>query len=198
MREHRLPNQPAPTDTFLSAARLLPPGCSVSLDLSHIGLAVDVDLALANASRLAQATADTGREMMISAEGSDRTDDVLALHGALCERFDHVGLTIQARLYRTADDLPELLSRPGRIRLVKGAFLEPDAVAHRREAPALATAYLAYAQQLAEATPPGSTSSSARSGGCPSATASPRTRSACSRPWSTRRRDHRIHPRHIP
>lgn len=29
------------TDTFLAAARLLPPECSISLDLSHIGLAVD-------------------------------------------------------------------------------------------------------------------------------------------------------------
>lgn len=137
------------TETFLTAARLLPPGCSISLDLSHVGLAVDSELALANASRIAQATAATGREMMISAEGSDRTDAVLALHGKLCERFDHVGITVQARLHRTAHDLPELLARPGRIRLVKGAFLEPEAIAHRREAPALTAAYLTYAQQLA-------------------------------------------------
>ncbi|MEU3572753.1 proline dehydrogenase family protein [Kitasatospora sp. NPDC036755] len=138
------------TDTFLAAARLLPPGCSISLDLSHIGLAVDAELALANATRIAHATAATGREMMISAEGSDRTDAVLALHHALCERFDHVGITVQARLHRTADDLPELLARPGRIRLVKGAFLEPEAIAHRREAPALTAAYLTYAERLAD------------------------------------------------
>ncbi|MFJ7910682.1 proline dehydrogenase family protein [Kitasatospora sp. NPDC096204] len=138
------------TDTFLAAARLLPPECSISLDLSHIGLAVDAELALANASRIAEATAATGREMMISAEGSDRTDAVLALHRTLCERFDHVGITVQARLHRTADDLPELLTRPGRIRLVKGAFLEPESIAHRREAPALTAAYLKYAEQLAD------------------------------------------------
>ena len=138
------------TDTFLAAAQILPSGCSISLDLSHIGLAVDAELALANASRIAQATSATGREMMISAEGSDRTDAVLALHRKLCERFDHVGITVQARLHRTADDLPELLTRPGRIRLVKGAFLEPEAIAYPREAPALTTAYLAYAQQLAD------------------------------------------------
>ncbi|MGA5823343.1 proline dehydrogenase family protein [Kitasatospora sp. NPDC094028] len=138
------------TDTFLAAARLLPPGCSISLDLSHVGLAVDAELALANASRIARATAATGREMMISAEGSDRTDAALAVHRALCARFDHVGITVQARLHRTADDLPELLTRPGRIRLVKGAFLEPESIAHRREAPALAAAYLTYAEQLAD------------------------------------------------
>ncbi|MFD7610419.1 proline dehydrogenase family protein [Streptomyces sp. NPDC059828] len=140
----------AETDVFVDAARLLPHGCSISLDLSHIGLAIDEELALANASRIAQATAATGREMVISAEGSDRTDAVLALHRTLCERFDHVGVTVQARLHRTAEDLRELLPLPGRIRLVKGAFLEPRTLAYPREDPALATAYLGYAEQLAD------------------------------------------------
>lgn len=124
--------------------------CSISLDLSHVGLAIDAELVLANASHIAQATAETGREMVISAEGSDRTDAVLALHRALCERFDHVGITVQARLHRTAEDLPDLLALPGRIRLVKGAFLEPETLAHPREAPALTAAYLTYARQLAD------------------------------------------------
>ncbi|MGQ4358365.1 proline dehydrogenase family protein [Streptomyces sp. SAS_272] len=140
----------AETDVFLTAARLLPPGCSISLDLSHIGLAVDEELALANASRIAQATAETGREMVISAEGSDRTDAVLALHRALCERFDHVGVTVQARLHRTADDLRALLALPGRIRLVKGAFFEPEAIAYPRGAPTLSAVYVDYAEQLAD------------------------------------------------
>jgi proline dehydrogenase len=140
----------AETEVFLDAARLLPPGCSLSLDLSHIGLAVDEQLALANATRIAQATADTGREMIISAEGSDRTDAVLALHRALCDQFDHVGITVQARLHRTAEDLPALLALPGRIRLVKGAFLEPESIAWSREDPALPAAYLRYAERLAD------------------------------------------------
>ncbi|MFI6132911.1 proline dehydrogenase family protein [Micromonospora sp. NPDC051141] len=138
----------AEADVFAEAARLLPPGCSISLDLSHIGLAVDEELVLANASRIAQATRDNNREMIISAEGSDRTDAVLAIHRALCERFEHVGITVQARLHRTAEDLPKLLALPGRIRLVKGAFLEPEDIAYPREAPALTAAYLTYARQL--------------------------------------------------
>ncbi|MFD7702196.1 proline dehydrogenase family protein [Streptomyces caelestis] len=140
----------AETEVFLDAARLLPPGCSVSLDLSHIGLAVSEELALANATRIARATADTGREMIISAEGSQRTDAVLAVHRALCRRFDHVGVTVQARLHRTAEDLRGLLPLPGRVRLVKGAFLEPEAVALPRESPAVKDAYLAYAERLAD------------------------------------------------
>ncbi|MFF3444760.1 proline dehydrogenase family protein [Streptosporangium sp. NPDC002721] len=140
----------AETAVFVDAARLLPPRCSVSLDLSHIGLAIDEELALGNAVRVAEATAGTGREMVISAEGSDRTDAVLSVHRRLCERFDHVGVTVQARLHRTDDDLPGLLALPGRIRLVKGAFLEPETVAYAREDPALAAAYLRHAESLAD------------------------------------------------
>lgn len=84
--------------------------------------------------------------MVISAEGSDRTDAVLAVHRRLCERFDHAGITVQARLHRTSEELPALLALPGRIRLVKGAFLEPEAVAYAREDTALLSAYLRYAE----------------------------------------------------
>lgn len=140
----------AETKVFVEAARQLPVGCSVSLDLSHVGLAVDPDLAFGNASWIAEATAESGREMIISAEGSDRTDAILDVHKKLCERYEHVGITVQARLHRTDADLPRLLDRPGRIRLVKGAFLEPEDIAWPREAPELATAYLCYAELLAD------------------------------------------------
>ncbi|SMD21817.1 proline dehydrogenase family protein [Kibdelosporangium aridum] len=139
------------TAVFVDMARRLPAGCSVSLDLSHIGLAVDAGLVLDNATEIAAATAETGREMVISAEGSDRTDAVLAVHEQLCARFDHVGITVQARLHRTRADMRRVLERPGRIRLVKGAFLESEAVAYPREAPELAVAYQRYAEQLVDA-----------------------------------------------
>ncbi|AXE24506.1 proline dehydrogenase [Streptomyces globosus] len=140
----------AETEVFTEAADRLPPGCSISLDLSHIGLAVDPDLAFANASRIARATADTGREMVVSAEGSDRTDAVLALHERLTATYDHVGITLQARLHRTRDDLPRVLARPGRVRLVKGAFAEPESVALPRESPELQARYLESAAAIAD------------------------------------------------
>jgi proline dehydrogenase len=55
------------TQVFLDAATQLPAACSIPLYLSHIGLAVDPDLALGNTSRIVPATTDTGREMVISA-----------------------------------------------------------------------------------------------------------------------------------
>ncbi|MBN6052367.1 proline dehydrogenase family protein [Nonomuraea sp. RK-328] len=141
----------AETEVFLDLSRQAAArgtNCSVSFDLSHIGSVVDRELGLANATRLAETTAAAGQEMMISAEGSDRVDLVLWTHERLCERFDHVGVTIQARLHRTAEDLPHLLQRPGRIRLVKGSFLEPESIAYPRGSRELRAAYLAYATQL--------------------------------------------------
>jgi proline dehydrogenase len=130
-------------------AGTLPAGCSVSLDLSHIGLAISPELALANGTRIAEATAATDREMIISAEGSGRTDAVLAVHRRLSDRFGHVGVTVQARLHRSPADLAGLLRLPGRIRLVKEAFLEPETIAYARDDAALTTAYLAMAGSLA-------------------------------------------------
>ncbi|NJP91827.1 proline dehydrogenase [Nonomuraea sp. FMUSA5-5] len=141
----------AETEVFLDLSRQAAArgvNCSVSLDLSHIGSVVDRELGLANATRLAEATAAAGQEMMISMEGSDRTDLVLWTHERLCERFGHVGVTIQARLHRTAEDLPRLLRRPGRIRLVKGSYLEPESVAYPRGSRELRAAFLACATRL--------------------------------------------------
>lgn len=141
----------AEADAFVALSNTLAEGehdCSVSLDLSHVGLAIDPALALRHARRIAEVTANAGQEMMISMEGSDRTDAVLDVHGALCEQFDHVGVTILARLHRTADDLPVLLSRPGRIRLVKGAYLEPETIAFPRGSRDLREAYLRHARTV--------------------------------------------------
>jgi proline dehydrogenase len=122
--------------------------CTVSLDLSHIGLSIDPVLGVANASRIAQATRDAGLEMMISMEGSERTDITLAAHGELCTQFSHVGITVQARMKRTPDDITALLQRPGRIRLVKGAYDESEDTAFARDSDQTSQAYRTLTQRL--------------------------------------------------
>ena len=139
------------TEEFCRLAAELERGglqASLSFDLSHVGLVIDEELCLANASRIAEAAAASGAELMVSMEGHDRVDAVLRLHERLCERFEHVGVTLQARLGRTAGDLAEALARPGRIRLVKGAYVVPPALALARDDPALAARFLALARTL--------------------------------------------------
>jgi proline dehydrogenase len=79
---------------------------SVSLDLSHIGTVIDAELGYENACTLAEAAQQAGLEMMISMEGTDRTDLILETHQRLCERFNNVGITLQTYLYRTRIYLP--------------------------------------------------------------------------------------------
>jgi proline dehydrogenase len=107
---------------------------SVSLDLSHIGMVIDAELGYKNACILAKAAHDAGLEMMISMEGIDRTSLILEIHQRLCETFDNVGITLQAYLHRTPTDLESVLQRPGKIRLVKGAYAAPAHLAKSRGA----------------------------------------------------------------
>lgn len=127
--------------------------CSISFDLSHVGLVVDPELGFRNARRIARAAAEIGREVMISMEGSDRADAIYAAYTRLHteEGLANVGITVPAKRHRTAADLPALMAIPGRIRLVKGAFLDADDIAWQRNSPQLATAYRAYAQSLLSA-----------------------------------------------
>lgn len=124
---------------------------TVSFDLSHVGSVIDPALGLENARAIARATTSLGTGLMVSAEGSDRTDLVLDLYEQLAAEFPHVGITLQARLRRTPEDLERVLPLPGRVRLVKGAFLESEEVAHRRNSDAMYDAYLALAERLVTA-----------------------------------------------
>jgi proline dehydrogenase len=121
---------------------------SISLDLSHIGSVISKELGLNNAKTLAKAAQAAGQEMMISMEGLDRTDDIIAIYEALSGECSNVGITIQARPHRTKQDLPELMKLAGRIRLVKGAYDMPKSKAHVRDTKELDTAYDSYARQL--------------------------------------------------
>ncbi|MCY4670582.1 MAG: proline dehydrogenase family protein, partial [Rhodococcus sp.] len=151
VRDPELAN--AETDVFVELAERIGTSgveSTVSFDLSHIGLVIDPEQCFRNVVRLAEATERAGAELIISAEASDRTDLVLDMHARLAERFTHVGITVQARLHRTAKDLAALLDRPGRIRLVKGAFLEAESVAYPRGSAELRSAYLDYAARIVE------------------------------------------------
>lgn len=124
---------------------------TVSLDLSHIGSVVSPELGLANALAIAAAARAAGTYLMISAEGSERTDLVLDLYDEIAAQYPETGITIQARLHRSPADLERVMASPGPIRLVKGAFLESEQVAHPRGSASLTDSYLEMAQRLVSA-----------------------------------------------
>jgi proline dehydrogenase len=143
----------AETEVFIELVRALDDRalpCSISFDLSHLGLAVDVELGYLNARRVAQAAAAANREVMISMEGADRAERIYDTYARLHrdDGLSHVGITVPAKLHRTEADLTRLMNYPGRIRLVKGAFHEPESIALPRNSPALASKYRDLARRL--------------------------------------------------
>ncbi|QQK77397.1 proline dehydrogenase family protein [Salicibibacter cibarius] len=100
----------------------------ISFDLSHIGLSVEPNLALRNLLEMAAEAEKYHLSLMISAEESGKTDQVLSVYKKAVAKYPNIGVTLQAQLYRTHDDIKELIKYSGAIRIVKGAFQEPPEI----------------------------------------------------------------------
>ena len=123
---------------------------TVSLDLSHIGLAISKELCLANLEQICHDALKHGIEVIISAEGHERTDEVINTYLDINKRFANTSITLQAYLHRSEDDLKELMKQSGRVRVVKGAFDTPDGIALPR-GEKLNQRYLGFVEQLLSA-----------------------------------------------
>ena len=105
---------------------------NISVKLTQVGLDLSPDLAFAIASELTEHCRATSNFLRIDMEGSSLTqvtlDLVRHLH-AKPEYSDHIGIVIQAYLFRSEADIHQLVEDGIRIRLCKGAYQEPPSVA---------------------------------------------------------------------
>ncbi|WP_255952142.1 proline dehydrogenase family protein [Streptomyces odontomachi] len=108
----------------------------VSVKLSAFGqtLSGGHDLALSHATEVAEAAGRIGSTLTLDMEDHTTTDSTLAVHAALRTRFPSTGAAVQAYLFRSEDDCRALARAGSRVRLVKGAYKEPPAVAHQDKA----------------------------------------------------------------
>jgi proline dehydrogenase len=122
----------------------------VSLKLTQIGLDIDVERTLANASRLAERAAQNGTLLWVDMEGSAYTDATVSFYERLLKDHPNTGLCLQSYLKRTAGDVQRLLPLRPHIRMVKGAYAEPASIAYqdRRDVDAN---YLALCAAILEA-----------------------------------------------
>lgn len=108
---------------------------NVALKLTHLGLELDEDLACANVRRLVELAASLGTFIRIDMEQSAFVDATLRIYRRLRDDgLDAVGTVLQAYLYRTEQDLADLLPVRPNLRLVKGAYLEPAEIAYPKKA----------------------------------------------------------------
>lgn len=123
----------AATDAYIEIMqRLQETGvrANCSLKLSQLGLALDTELALGNLRCIANRAREFGIMVRIDMEDSSTVEDTLTIQRTLHEEgLTNIGLVIQAYLYRSEQDVRNLVSSGTRIRLCKGAYNEPASVA---------------------------------------------------------------------
>jgi proline dehydrogenase len=108
---------------------------NVALKLTHLGLEIDEELAYANIRALVEHAARRDSFIRIDMEQSQFVEATLRVFRRLRDDgLDNVGTVLQSYLYRTPDDLGTLLPLEPNLRLVKGAYLEPEAVAYPHKA----------------------------------------------------------------
>ena len=102
---------------------------NVSLKLSQFGIDVSYDECLANVEQLVRRAAALGGFIRVDMESSAYTQKTLDLVADLHARHGSVGVVVQAYMRRSHSDVEFLNSRRIRVRLCKGAYLEPPSVA---------------------------------------------------------------------
>ena len=122
----------------------------ISVKPTQLGLDLEPEATFAHVTALAGHAAASGTWVWIDMEGSAYTDATVALYERAASAHRNVGLCVQAYLRRTPDDLRRLFAVAPAIRLVKGAYDEPETIAWRG-ARNVDSAFAAVATMLLEA-----------------------------------------------
>jgi proline dehydrogenase len=120
----------------------------VSVKLSEMGLRFDVAQCKEAMCELLATARTHGIFVRIDMEDSSVTSVTLDIFRDLRKEFDNVGVVIQSCLRRSEQDVAELLSGgPTDVRLCKGIYIEPEAIAYR-DADDIRDSYRKLLQQL--------------------------------------------------
>nr|WP_242532656.1 proline dehydrogenase family protein [Nocardioides sp. S5] len=114
------------------ASQGLAPHAEVSVKLSAIGQFLPGDghkVALENARDICRAARNAGTTVTLDMEDHTTTDSTLSILRELRKDFPETGAVLQAMLHRTEADCRALAYEGSRVRLCKGAYMEPADVA---------------------------------------------------------------------
>lgn len=103
----------------------------VSVKPTHLGLEIDEEQTIERLKRLAARAAELDRHLFVDMESAPYVEPTLSVYGRLHQEFANTGVCIQAYLFRTPQDVADLIASNSSIRLVKGAYREPKDVAIR-------------------------------------------------------------------
>lgn len=120
-------------------------GRNLSLKLTQLGLDVDKASTIDNLRKILERAEPAGFFVRIDMEGSHYTDVTFEIFETLWQQsYRQIGIVLQAALHRSEQDLARMIALGARVRLVKGAYLEPKAIAYQKKSDVDA----AYARML--------------------------------------------------
>lgn len=107
----------------------------VSLKLSQLGLDLSTDLTAGLLDRIARTAHGVGTFVRVDMEDSARLPRTLEVFDRVWDGgVRNAGIVLQAYLYRTPQDVERYVARGVGIRLCKGAYAEPPAIAYPKKA----------------------------------------------------------------
>jgi len=106
---------------------------NISIKLTALGLDISQELCEQNTCRILEYAQQFPIFVRIDMEGSAYTERTVDITLRMHKQFEHVGTVIQSCLYRSKKDCEQLIAQGVRVRLVKGAYKEPKAVAFQQK-----------------------------------------------------------------
>ncbi|MGI0045976.1 MAG: proline dehydrogenase family protein [Nitrosotalea sp.] len=103
----------------------------ISVKPTQVGMSKSVQDCTDNLVKIIDKAAASQSFVWIDMESSEHTDDTIKIYLNLFEKYERLGMAIQANLKRTEQDLKTLLEHGAKIRLVKGAYRENKKVSYK-------------------------------------------------------------------
>ncbi len=103
----------------------------ISIKPTQLGLGKSIKDCAENLEKIIGEAMDSQSFVWIDMESSEYTDDTIKVYLELFEKYERVGIALQANLKRTEGDLRSLLEHGTKIRLVKGAYRESKSSAYK-------------------------------------------------------------------
>lgn len=103
----------------------------ISVKPTQVGMSKNVEDCMANLEKIIEKAVSYQSFVWIDMESSEYTDSAIKIYLSLFEKYERLGMAIQANLKRTEQDLKMLLEHGAKIRLVKGAYRESSKNAYK-------------------------------------------------------------------
>jgi proline dehydrogenase len=104
---------------------------NISVKLSALGLKIDEGFCRENLDRIAAAALRHGNFVRVDMEDATTTDATLRLYREMQARHGNLGVVFQAYMRRTLADIAALPESGSNVRLCKGIYVEPRAIAFK-------------------------------------------------------------------